>query len=79
MLLSLVTPTVAPAQGKSPDERARQTESQMTDDERFSMSLPWGQDALIDALATANPNTIVVLETGNPVSMPWRNKVKAIV
>jgi beta-glucosidase len=43
------------------------------------LSLPWGQDALIDALATANPNTIVVLETGNPVSMPWRDKVKAIV
>ena len=43
------------------------------------LSLPWGQDTLIDAVATANPNTIVVLETGNPVSMPWREKVKAIV
>lgn len=43
------------------------------------LSLPWGQDAVIDAVATANPNTIVVLQTGNPVSMPWRGKVKAIV
>jgi len=43
------------------------------------LSLPWGQDAVIDAVATVNPNTIVVLETGNPVSMPWRDKVKAIV
>ena len=43
------------------------------------LSLPWGQDAIIDAVATANPNTIVVLETGNPVSMPWRDKVKAII
>ena len=43
------------------------------------LSLPWGQDELIDAVATANPNTIVVLQTGNPVSMPWRGKVKAIV
>jgi beta-glucosidase len=42
-------------------------------------SLPWGQDTVIDAVATANPNTIVVLETGNPSSMPWRNKVRAIV
>jgi beta-glucosidase len=42
------------------------------------LSLPWGQDAIIDAVATANPNTIVVLETGNPVSMPWRDKVKGI-
>jgi beta-glucosidase len=43
------------------------------------LSLPWGQDAVIDAVARANPNTIVVLETGNPVAMPWRGKVKAIV
>jgi beta-glucosidase len=43
------------------------------------LSLPWGQDAVIDAVAMANPNTIVVLETGNPVSMPWRDKVRAIV
>ncbi|HEX7081801.1 MAG TPA: beta-glucosidase [Gammaproteobacteria bacterium] len=42
------------------------------------LSLPWGQDAVIDAAASANPNTIVVLETGNSVSMPWRDKVKAI-
>lgn len=43
------------------------------------LSLPWGQDAVIDAVATANPNTVVVLETGNPVSMPWRDKVRAII
>lgn len=42
------------------------------------LSLPWGQDAVIDAVASANANTIVVLETGNPTSMPWRDKVKAI-
>lgn len=43
------------------------------------LSLPYGQDAVIAAVATANPNTIVVLETGNPVEMPWHDKVKAIV
>jgi beta-glucosidase len=43
------------------------------------LSLPWGQDAVIDAVAAANPNTVVVLETGNPVAMPWRDKVRAIV
>ena len=43
------------------------------------LSLPWGQDAVIDAVADANPNTIVVLETGNPITMPWRDKVRAIV
>ena len=43
------------------------------------LTLPWGQDAVIDAVADANPNTIVVLETGNPADMPWRHKVRAIV
>jgi beta-glucosidase len=43
------------------------------------LTLPAGQDALIAAVAAANPNTIVVLETGNPVSMPWRDQVKAII
>lgn len=43
------------------------------------LALPWGQDAVIDAVADANPNTIVLLETGNPVAMPWRDKVKGIV
>jgi beta-glucosidase len=44
-----------------------------------TLSLPDHQDALVEAVATANPNTIVVLETGGPVSMPWANKVKGIV
>lgn len=43
------------------------------------MSLPLGQDAIVEAVAAANPNTIVVLQTGNPVAMPWANKVGAIV
>ena len=43
------------------------------------LSLPSGQDALIAAVSEANPNTVVVLQTGNPVSMPWRDSVNAIV
>lgn len=43
------------------------------------MSLPFGQKAVIEAVAAANPNTLVVLETGNPVEMPWSGKVKAIL
>ena len=44
-----------------------------------TLSLPDNQDALIAAVAAANPNTIVVLETGNPVSMPWAKNVQGIV
>ena len=43
------------------------------------MALPFGQDAVIEAVAAANPNTIVVLETGNPVRMPWAGKVGAVI
>lgn len=43
------------------------------------LSLPGNQDAIVEATVAANPNTIVVLQTGNPVAMPWRDKVKAIV
>ncbi len=43
------------------------------------LDLPWGQDAVIGAVASVNPNTIVVLETGNASSMPWAENVRAIV
>ena len=43
----------------------------------FPLTLPDNQDALIDAVARANPNTIVVLETGGPVPMPWIDRVQA--
>ncbi len=43
------------------------------------LALPWGQDAVIAAVAAACPRTIVVLETGNPVAMPWHDDVAAIV
>ncbi|HEY2445160.1 MAG TPA: glycoside hydrolase family 3 C-terminal domain-containing protein [Rhizomicrobium sp.] len=44
-----------------------------------NLSLPGRQDALIDAVASANPHTIVVLETGGPVLMPWLDKVSGVV
>lgn len=44
-----------------------------------SISLPNGQDAMIEAVAAANPNTIVVLNTGGPVLMPWLSSVKAVL
>jgi beta-glucosidase len=43
------------------------------------LSLPEGQDALIQAVAQANPHTVVVLETGGAVEMPWINAVAAVL
>jgi beta-glucosidase len=44
-----------------------------------TLSLPDNQDALIEEVATANPHTIVVLETGTAVTMPWIAKVSGVV
>ncbi|MDR3505023.1 MAG: glycoside hydrolase family 3 C-terminal domain-containing protein [Acidocella sp.] len=55
--------------------RKWQTESQDVPD----LTLPDGQDAMIEDVAKANPHTIVVLETGNPVQMPWLDDVAGVV
>ena len=44
-----------------------------------TLSLPNDQDGLIAAVAAANPNTVVVLETGTPVLMPWLDQVRAVL
>ncbi len=44
-----------------------------------TLSLPDNQDALVSAVAAANPRTIVILETGGPVSMPWHGSVQSIL
>ena len=44
-----------------------------------NLSLPVKQDELIEAVAAANPKTIVVLETGTAVTMPWLEKVGAVL
>lgn len=45
----------------------------------LSLRLPADQVALIDAVARANPRTVVVLHTSNPVAMPWLDRVAAVV
>ncbi len=44
-----------------------------------TLNLPKNQDATIDAVASANKKTVVVLITGGPVVMPWLDKVGAVV
>ena len=44
-----------------------------------SLSLPERQDELIAKVAAANPHTIVVIESGGPVTMPWAEQVSAIL
>jgi beta-glucosidase len=47
--------------------------------DRTDLALPGHQDALIEAVAAANPRTIVVLNTGGPVLMPWLSTVAGVL
>lgn len=47
--------------------------------DRVDMKLPGDQDKLIKKVAKANKNTIVVLNVGSPVEMPWIDKVPAVL
>ncbi len=49
------------------------------DSDRAGLELPYGQDRVIEALAKANKNLVVVNISGNAVAMPWAAKVPAIV
>jgi beta-glucosidase len=44
-----------------------------------TLTLPANQDALVNAVAAANPHTVVVLETGGPAAMPWIGEVSAAI
>ncbi len=44
-----------------------------------NFGLPGEQDQLVEEIAKVNPNTIVVLNTSQPVAMPWLNQVKAVL
>jgi beta-glucosidase len=53
------------------------TESEATD--RPSLSLPSAQDELVQAVAAANPRTVVVVNAGAPVAMPWLAQAAAVL
>lgn len=48
-------------------------------DDRADMKLPGTQDDVIKKLASANPNTVVVMIAGSAVEMPWVNEVNALL
>ncbi len=47
--------------------------------DRTSMQMPNSHLKLIDAVAKANPNTVVILELGSPVELPFKDKVKGLL
>lgn len=47
--------------------------------DRTTLDLPGHQDELVRAVAAANPRTVVVVNSGGPVTMPWRDEVAAVL
>jgi beta-glucosidase len=47
--------------------------------DRASMDLPGDQDALVEAVLAANPDTVVVVNAASPVTMPWADRARAIL
>ena len=47
--------------------------------DRADISLPPAQNRLIERISAANPNTVVVLQCGSPVAMPWIKNVNAVL
>ncbi|MFE7978791.1 glycoside hydrolase family 3 C-terminal domain-containing protein [Streptomyces shenzhenensis] len=47
--------------------------------DRTDLALPGRQDDLVRAVAAANPNAVVVVNSGSPVEMPWRDEVAAVL
>jgi len=45
----------------------------------LTSTTPINQDALVEAVAAANPHTIVVIESGGPILMPWLSQVSAVL
>ncbi|HTH59937.1 MAG TPA: glycoside hydrolase family 3 C-terminal domain-containing protein [Paraburkholderia sp.] len=45
----------------------------------LALANPSNQDQLVEAVAAANPHTVVIVESGNPILMPWKDQVSAIV
>jgi beta-glucosidase len=53
------------------------TETEAAD--RLTLNLPSAQNELVSAVARANPHTIVVIDAGAPVAMPWLGQVSGVV
>ncbi|MGC0341070.1 glycoside hydrolase family 3 protein [Streptomyces sp. SLBN-8D4] len=47
--------------------------------DRRDLTLPGRQDELVRAVAAANPNTVVIVNSGSPVELPWREDVAAVL
>jgi beta-glucosidase len=80
--LNWVTPTQAQADHDASVATAKRAKTAVVfawSEGDLSKPLPEGQDQLISDIAAVNPNTVVVLNTSQPVAMPWLSKVRSVL
>ncbi|MFD5116354.1 MULTISPECIES: glycoside hydrolase family 3 C-terminal domain-containing protein [unclassified Streptomyces] len=54
-------------------------ESESEGRDRDTLALPDGQDELVRAVVLANPRTVVIVNAGGPVTLPWHTRVPALL
>jgi beta-glucosidase len=72
-------PAAAASAAKSADVAIVFVNQPSSEGRDVSLTPPDNQDAVVSAVAAANPHTVVVLETGGPVLMPWIDNVNAVL
>ena len=74
-----IAPAVAAAKSASTAVVVVSDDTQTEAADRLTLALPSAQDELVSAVAAANPHTVVVVQTGAPVTMPWLSSVSAVL
>jgi beta-glucosidase len=78
-LAQQIAPAVAAAKSASTAVVVVSDDTQTEAADRLSLALPSAQDELISAVAAANPHTVVVVQSGAPVTMPWLSSVSSVL
>ncbi len=78
-LAQAIAPAVAAAKSASTAVVVVSDDTQTEAADRLSLALPSAQDELISAVAAANPHTVVVVQAGAPVTMPWLSSVSSVL
>ncbi len=78
-LAQQIAPAVAAAKSASTAVVVVSDDTETEAADRLSLALPSAQDELISAVAAANPHTVVVVQAGAPVTMPWLSSVSAVL
>ena len=78
-LAQQIAPAVAAAKSASTAVVVVSDDTETEAADRFSLALPSAQDELISAVSAANPHTVVVVQAGAPVTMPWLSSVSSVL